>query len=98
MEVLQKISETPIDEKGLTTERVEIKHVTIRNTPAEPFVSEPSSELGSYHAILDTAAGPITIEFFAEKAPNTVRQFMRLAAAGVFNGTAFHRVVPGFVI
>jgi peptidyl-prolyl cis-trans isomerase B (cyclophilin B) len=48
--------------------------------------------------VLDTGAGPITIEFFVDKAPNTVRQFMRLAAAGVFNGTAFHRVVPGFVI
>ena len=34
MEVLQKISETPVDEKGLATERVEIRHVTIRDTPA----------------------------------------------------------------
>lgn len=33
-----------------------------------------------------------------DKAPGTVRQFLRLAAAGVFAGTAFHRVVPGFVI
>ncbi len=48
--------------------------------------------------MLDTAAGPITIEFFADKAPNTARQFMRLAAAGVYNGMAFHRVAPGFVI
>jgi peptidyl-prolyl cis-trans isomerase B (cyclophilin B) len=33
-----------------------------------------------------------------EKAPETVRQFLRLAAAGVYNGMAFHRVAPGFVI
>jgi peptidyl-prolyl cis-trans isomerase B (cyclophilin B) len=98
MEVLQKISETAVDEKGLATDRVEIAHVTIRDTPAEPFVNEPAQELGAYRAVLDTGAGPITIEFFVDKAPNTVRQFMRLAAAGVFNGTAFHRVVPGFVI
>ena len=98
MEVLQKISETPVDEKGLATERVEIKHVTIRDTPAEPFVTETPQELGAYRAILDTSDGPITIEFFVDKAPNTVRQFMRLAAAGVYNGMAFHRVAPGFVI
>ena len=34
MEVLQKISETPVDAAGLATERVEIKRVTIRDTPA----------------------------------------------------------------
>ncbi|MGH9141690.1 MAG: peptidylprolyl isomerase, partial [Vicinamibacterales bacterium] len=98
IEVLRKISETPIDDKGVTTERVEIRHVTIRNTPAEPFVTETAEELGAYRAILDSSAGPIAIEFFVDKAPNTVRQFMRLAAAGVYNGMAFHRVAPGFVI
>ena len=98
MEVLQKISETPIDDKGLVTERVEVRHVTIRDTPADPFVTETPEALGAYHATLDTSAGPITIEFFVDKAPNTVRQFMRLAAAGVYNGMAFHRVAPGFVI
>jgi peptidyl-prolyl cis-trans isomerase B (cyclophilin B) len=98
IEVLQKISETPVDEKGVATERVEIRHVTIRDTPAEPFVSETAAELGAYRAVLDTSSGPITIEFLVDKAPSTVRQFMRLAAAGVYNGMAFHRVAPGFVI
>jgi peptidyl-prolyl cis-trans isomerase B (cyclophilin B) len=97
-EVLQKISETPVDEKGLATERIAITRVVIRDTPAEPFVNESPQELGAYRAVLDTSAGPITLELFPDKAPNTVRQFMRLAAAGVFAGTAFHRVVPGFVI
>jgi peptidyl-prolyl cis-trans isomerase B (cyclophilin B) len=98
IEVLQKISEAPVDDKGLTTERFEIRHVTVRDTPAEPFVSEPASELAGYRAILDTSAGPIAIEFFTDKAPNTVRQFMRLAASGIYNGMAFHRVAPGFVV
>jgi peptidyl-prolyl cis-trans isomerase B (cyclophilin B) len=98
IEVLRKISETPVDDKGVATERVEITHVTIRETPPEPFVNETVAELANYRAVLDSSAGPITIEFFVDKAPNTVRQFLRLAAAGVFNGTAFHRVVPGFVI
>ena len=98
IEVLQKISETPVDDKGITTERIAIRHVTIRDTPAEPFITETAAELGAYRAVLDSSAGPITIEFFIDKAPNTVRQFMRLAAAGVYNGMAFHRVAPGFVI
>ena len=98
LEVLQTISEAPVDEKGLTTERVEIRRVEIRDTPAEPFISETPRELGAYRAVLDTSAGPIAIEFLTDKAPNTVRQFMRLAAAGVYNGMAFHRVAPGFVI
>ena len=98
IDVLQKISEAAVDDKGLATDRIEIKHVTIRETPAEPFVSESPAELGAYRAVLETSAGPIAIEFFTDKAPNTVRQFMRLAAAGVYNGTAFHRVAPGFVI
>jgi cyclophilin family peptidyl-prolyl cis-trans isomerase len=98
LDVLQKISETPVDDKGLATERVEIRHVTIRDAPPERFVSDTPEELGRYRAILDTSAGPITIAFLVDKAPDTVRQFLRLADAGVFTGTAFHRVVPGFVI
>jgi cyclophilin family peptidyl-prolyl cis-trans isomerase len=98
IEVLQKISEAPVDEKGLVSERIEIRKVTIRDTPAEPFVTETPQELGAYRAVLDTSSGPITIEFLTGKAPDTVRQFMRLAAAGVYNGMAFHRVAPGFVI
>jgi peptidyl-prolyl cis-trans isomerase B (cyclophilin B) len=98
IEVLAKISETPVDAAGLATERVEVRTVTIRDTPPEPFVHEPVEELASYRAVLDTAEGPITIEFLVDKAPNTVRQFMRMAAAGVYNGMAFHRVAPGFVI
>jgi cyclophilin family peptidyl-prolyl cis-trans isomerase len=98
IEVVQKISATPVDAKGLATERVEITHVTIRDTPAEPFVNETPAELGQYRALLDTSDGPITLEFLIDKAPDTVRQFMRLAAAGVYDGTAFHRVAKGFVI
>jgi cyclophilin family peptidyl-prolyl cis-trans isomerase len=97
-EVLQKISEAGVDDKGLVSERIEIKRIAIRDTPAEPFVNETAGELGGYRAVLETSAGPITIEFFADLAPNTVRQFMRLAAAGVYNDMAFHRVAPGFVI
>src|SRR5947207_2895085 len=64
IEALQKISETPVDEKGVATERVEIRRVTIRDTPPpepEPFSTESVSELAMYRAVLDTSAGRITI-------------------------------------
>ena len=101
MEVVQKISETSVDDKGVATERVEIKHVAIRDTPPpvpEPFSTESAEELATYRAVLDTSAGPVTIEVFPNKAPTHVRQFLRLAQAGVYDGMAFHRVAPGFVI
>jgi peptidyl-prolyl cis-trans isomerase B (cyclophilin B) len=101
MEAVQKISETPVDDKGVATERVEITRVTIRDTPPptpEPFSTETVQELSAFRAVLDTSAGPITLELFPDKAPAHVRQFLRLAQAGVYDGTAFHRVAPGFVI
>jgi cyclophilin family peptidyl-prolyl cis-trans isomerase len=98
IETLMKISEIPADAAGLASERAEIRKVTIRDTPPEPVVNESAQELGSYRAVLETSAGPITIELFSDKAPETVRQFLKLSAAGVYNGTAFHRVAPGFVI
>lgn len=98
MEALLKISETPVDAAGLSTERVEIRRVRIRDAPPEPFLADSPPELGAYRAVLETSAGPVAIEFLADKAPEHVRQFLRLAGAGVYDGTAFHRVAPGFVI
>lgn len=99
--VAQKISEAPTDDKNAPTTRVEVKKVTIRDRPADtpaPFSTETVNELAAYRAILDTSLGEIAIEFTPEKAPEHVRQFLRLASAGVFDGTSWHRVVKGFVI
>ena len=48
--------------------------------------------------MLETTKGAIALQFLADQAPETVRNFLRLAHAGVFDGIAVHRVVPGFVI
>jgi peptidyl-prolyl cis-trans isomerase B (cyclophilin B) len=42
--------------------------------------------------------GNIAVEFFPDRAPDHVRNFLRLASSGVYDGTAFHRVARGFVI
>jgi cyclophilin family peptidyl-prolyl cis-trans isomerase len=98
MEALMNISEMPVDAAGLVLDRADIRRVTIRDTPPERFVTVSAEDLAKYRAVLETSAGPITVEFFSEKARETVRQFLRLAEAGVYNGMAFHRVAPGFVI
>ena len=45
-----------------------------------------------------TTLGPIVIELFEEEAPITSKNFLDYAESGFFNGTLFHRVIPGFVI
>jgi cyclophilin family peptidyl-prolyl cis-trans isomerase len=49
-------------------------------------------------AIITTNKGVITLELFADKTPKTVANFTKLANAGFYNGTRFHRVIKGFMI
>lgn len=101
LEVAQKISEAPVDANGRVEERIEITRVTIRETPPpepEPFSTETVDELAQWRAVLETDRGEITIAFMPDKAPEHVRNFLRLASAGVYDGTSFHRIVRGFVV
>jgi cyclophilin family peptidyl-prolyl cis-trans isomerase len=94
VEVLQKISEAPVDDKGLVTERIAIAHVTIRDTPADPFVSETPQQLAGYRAVLDSSAGPITIEFFLDRGPKPCANSCgspRPASTTTWRFTAWHR-------
>jgi|SRR5579859_5450972 len=49
-------------------------------------------------AVLKTSAGEMAIEFWPEVAPKTVENFKALAQKGYYDGTAFHRIVKGFMI
>lgn len=50
-----------------------------------------------YTAIMETEKGTISIELFAKDAPKTVNNFVFLSREGFYNGTTFHRVIPGFM-
>lgn len=50
------------------------------------------------NAKIQTKFGDISIEFFSDAAPKTVENFIKLAKSGFYDGLAFHRIVPGFVI
>ncbi|TDS12236.1 peptidylprolyl isomerase [Sphingobacterium paludis] len=49
-------------------------------------------------AIIKTEKGDMTVEFYTADAPNTVANFIKLAKSGYYDGLAFHRVIPDFVI
>ena len=49
-------------------------------------------------AIIETDLGNIVIEFFSEAAPNHVQNFINLSRDGFYDGTLFHRIIPGFMI
>jgi peptidyl-prolyl cis-trans isomerase B (cyclophilin B) len=49
-------------------------------------------------AIIKTTAGEMVIELLADAAPQTVENFKKLARQGFYDGTAFHRIVKGFMI
>jgi peptidyl-prolyl cis-trans isomerase B (cyclophilin B) len=49
-------------------------------------------------AIIETKFGEIELEFLDDKAPGHVKNFLDLAKKGFYDGTTFHRVIPGFMI
>ncbi len=49
-------------------------------------------------AVIETKFGKIEMELFADKAPGHVKNFKDLAKKGFYDGTIFHRVIPGFMI
>lgn len=48
--------------------------------------------------VMDTSEGKITIELWADKAPGTVRNFLRYVDEGFYDGTIFHRVISDFMV
>ena len=54
--------------------------------------------LTGIRARIDTSAGAMTFEFFPDKAPGHVENFVKLAEKGFYDGTGFHRVIKGFMI
>ena len=61
------------------------------STAATPAVAHPQVKL-------HTSMGDITIELFPDKAPRTVANFLQYVKDGFYDGTVFHRVIPGFLV
>jgi peptidyl-prolyl cis-trans isomerase B (cyclophilin B) len=64
----------------------------------EDFSAEKIEAMKAARAVLHTRFGEISLRFFPELAPNHVKNFLELARKGLYDGTTFHRVIPGFMI
>jgi len=63
-----------------------------------PELPPPADAGTRYTAVLDTSAGEITLELWADAAPQTVGNFVGLARQGFYDGTIFHRIIHDFMI
>lgn len=101
MDVVDKISTTPLDDKNAAKDRIEIKNVTIRHIPApipQPYTEETIEQLRQFQVVMETSKGKIVIDLLPDKAPITVRHFLQLTGSGAYDKSAVHRIAPGFVI
>lgn len=57
-----------------------------------------TSAFGGEIAVIETTLGNIELEFLEDKAPGHAKNFKDLAKKGFYDGTTFHRVIPGFMI
>ncbi len=97
MDVVEKISQVPVDAQGMVEKPVRILKITIENKKVEPFRDTPVDQLHRT-VTLKTTLGDIKIQMEPDWAPNHVRNFLKLIETGWYNGTVFHRIVKGFVV
>jgi peptidyl-prolyl cis-trans isomerase B (cyclophilin B) len=62
------------------------------------FTAQEIKKMSTTKAIIETKFGNITLKFFPDVAPGHVKNFIDLAKKGLYDGTTFHRVIPGFMI
>ncbi len=62
------------------------------------FTKEEINKMAETRAVIETKFGNIELRFFPDVAPNHVNNFIELAKKGFYDGTTFHRVIPGFMI
>ena len=64
----------------------------------EALAEEAKADKNAPHVILKTKFGEMEIVLFKDLAPKHVESFLKLAESGFYNGTIFHRIIPGFMI
>jgi peptidyl-prolyl cis-trans isomerase B (cyclophilin B) len=73
-----------------TAAHSEVKH--------KKFTKEEIKKMADTKAVIGTRLGNIELKFFPDVAPNHANNFIELARKGFYDGTTFHRVIPGFMI
>jgi len=62
------------------------------------FTKEEIKKMSDTKAVIETRLGNIELKFFPDVAPNHVNNIIELSKKGFYDGTTFHRVIPGFMI
>lgn len=62
------------------------------------LILSPLTHAGEEVAVIKTTQGEMVLQFWPDVAPKTVANFKKLAKEGFYNGTAFHRIIKGFMI
>jgi peptidyl-prolyl cis-trans isomerase B (cyclophilin B) len=65
---------------------------------SKKFSKKEIKKMADTRAIIETSFGNIELKFFPDVAPNHVNNFIELSKKGFYDGTLFHRVIPGFMI
>lgn len=97
LDIVVVISQTEADEKQMALKPIRIRTITIEPKPVEPFRDASVNEMRK-EVLLRTSLGDITLALEPDLAPEHVRSFLKLVESGWYDRTAFHRIVPGFVI
>ncbi|HWO00640.1 MAG TPA: peptidylprolyl isomerase, partial [Blastocatellia bacterium] len=97
IEVVEKISLVEADSRQLAVKPVKIISIKIEPKKLEPFKNATVDELRK-EVLLRTSLGDITLELDPNLAPEHVRNFLKLVETSWYDHTAFHRVIPGFVV
>ncbi len=97
IDIVEQISLAPTDSQQMLAEPVRIIGVKIEPKKVEPFRSATIAEMRK-EVLLRTSVGDITVALDPEIAPEHVRNFLKLVETGWYDRTAFHRIIPGFVV
>ena len=89
-------SPTPAPAATPTPKQVIAQGLAYKQYDVPPLMTIDPSAL--YTAVINTNKGSMTLELYAQDAPNTVNNFVFLAREGFYNGLIFHRVIPQFMI
>jgi cyclophilin family peptidyl-prolyl cis-trans isomerase len=94
-------SSTPAEEPSMAEGEGEGEGVSESESELAEEAGTTSSEadiVGAPRVVMETSLGRMVIELDPETAPKTVENFLQYVRDGFYDGTTFHRVVPGFVI
>lgn len=97
MDVVEKISQAPVGEGGVTEKPIRILKVSLEKKKTEPFLDAKPEELKKI-VRMETTLGTFRMEMQPDWAPENVRNFLKLSASKWYEGTSFHRIAPGFVV